>query len=88
MASNSTISISFRIQDGADGLKTLAMDAKELQKFLSNTVSEAEKLNKQFVNFAAFAAGVSAFASSIKQLSDGLQQLTSVVICFDFIIFV
>ncbi len=83
MASNSTISISFRIQDGADGLKTLAMDAKELQKFLSNTVSEAEKLNKQFVNFAAFAAGVSAFASSIKQLSDGLQQLTSESVQFE-----
>lgn len=50
MASNSTISISFKVVDGADGIRTLMTATGHLRKFLSATVTEADKLNKKFVN--------------------------------------
>lgn len=76
MASNSTISMSFKLVDGADGMKTLIASTQDLQKFLSATVTEAEKLNKKFVNFAAIATGLSSIRDAVNQLSATLQNLT------------
>ena len=38
MASNSAISISFRVADGENGLKKLTVNAKELHKVMQATV--------------------------------------------------
>ena len=57
MASDSTISVGFKFDNGKDGLKKLILDADELRKAMGKTVSETEKLNKKFINFAAIATG-------------------------------
>lgn len=68
MASNSTISISFKVVDGADGIKTLTAATGDLQKFLSASVTEAEKLNKKFVNFAALATGLDSLSGALSSI--------------------
>ncbi len=47
MSKNSSISISFKIEDGADGLKTLTMDAKNLKTALESTVKAADNLKNR-----------------------------------------
>ena len=76
MASNSTISISFELKDGKNVLKTLTVEAKDLQKFLNATVSEADKLNKKFINFAAVATGIDAISKSIKSVQGIIGELS------------
>ncbi len=76
MASNSSISISFELKDGKNVLKTLTVDAKDLQKFLNATVSEADKLNKKFINFAAVATGIDAISKSIKSVQGIICELS------------
>ena len=47
MASNSVISISFRVADGENGLKKLTMDANELRKVMQATVGISTELQKK-----------------------------------------
>lgn len=47
MVSNSTISISFKIADGADGLKKLTVDAKALRNVMKETVGITTELNRR-----------------------------------------
>ena len=76
MASNSTISISFELKDGKDGLKVLSVQAKDLQKVLGATVSEADKLNKQFINFAAVATGIDSVSNTFKSVQSVINDLS------------
>lgn len=46
MAANNTISVSFVMKDGANGLKTLIANADDLRKVLSATTTTADKLTK------------------------------------------
>lgn len=54
MASNSTISISFKIADGADGLKKLTIDAEALRKVMKETVGVSTELEKKGHQFCSF----------------------------------
>lgn len=72
----STVSISFKVDDGGKGLKTLTVDANALKKAMSATVKEAEGLKKSFINFAAFATGVSAVQDTIRSLQSSVKDLT------------
>ena len=45
MASTSTISVSFRMEDGANEMKTLVLNTKELHKFL---VAGSKREGKEF----------------------------------------
>lgn len=47
MVSNSTISISFKIADGADGLKKLTVDAKALRNVMKGTAVLPPNLNRR-----------------------------------------
>ena len=76
MASNSSISISFELKDGKNVLKTLTVDAKDLQKFLNATVSEADKLNKKFINFAAVATGIDSVSNTFKSVQSVINDLS------------
>lgn len=76
MSTKSTISLSFKIEEGADGLKALAVDANELKKALAGTVKVAERLKKPFINFAALATSISAAQNAISGLQSSLQGLT------------
>lgn len=44
MSSKSTISISFKVEDGAKGLKALTIDAEGLSKALRSNLTEAERM--------------------------------------------
>lgn len=76
MASNSTISFSFKLEDGADGLKKLTLDAGNLKKVMGAVVTEAEALEKPFINFAAFSTGIDSLNSSLNHLLAVSKELT------------
>ena len=65
MASNSTISISFKISDGADGLKKLTVDAEALRKVMKETVDISIGLKKNIINFAALCTGIDSDRKSV-----------------------
>ena len=49
MSRKSTISISFKIEEGADGFKQLIADASGQRKSMQSTVTEADNLgNRMF----------------------------------------
>ncbi len=68
MASNSTISISFKISDGADGLKKLTVDAEALRKVMKETVDISIGLKKNIINFAALCTGIDSVSNSFNNL--------------------
>ena len=76
MASNSTISIGFKIENGRDGFKNLITDAESLQKVLASTVTEAQKLEKRYMNFSAVAKSFSAVEDSIRQLGSVISDIS------------
>ena len=76
MAKDSTISISFELKDGTNGFKILTVGAKDLQKVLDATVTEAQRLNDRFVNFAAIATGVNAVSDTLTSLLGTLSELS------------
>ncbi len=77
MAANNTISVSFVMKDGANGLKVLTANADDLRKVMSATVTAAEKINKQFINFAAFSKSLNAVSDTISSLKSVMGDLSS-----------
>lgn len=76
MAKNETISISFKVLDGADGLKTLTVDAKNLEVALKSTVKAADNLKTPFINFAASTTSIEAVQNVIQNFQSALKGLT------------
>ena len=76
MSTKSTISISFKIEDGVNGLKTMTVDANSLKTALSATVKAADDLKKPFINFASISTGVTAVQSVIQNIQSALKGLT------------
>lgn len=83
MAGKGTISISFRIDDGKDGLKNLIVDAKALRAVLEANARAAQQAQSRFIDMAAAATSLRGFADSASQLSDGLNSLTAEAGAFD-----
>lgn len=77
MASNNTISISFKIEEGEGGFKQLVTDAESFKKAMKSAVEEAEKLKPEAVNFAAIATGITATNNAVGQLLSIIQGLTA-----------
>ena len=73
MAGKSTISITFKLDGDAKGFKDLAKDAEGLKAVISSTVSEAQQLKGNVINFAALATGINATARSFSQLEGGMK---------------
>lgn len=73
---NSTISMSFRMEDDGKGMKTLVADADSLRKMLGFTVKEAEKLKKPLVSFAAVGMGLDQVNSAFTGLNNACRALT------------
>ncbi len=76
MASNSTISIAVKLVDGKDGLKELTFTAKDLRKAMKGVLTESDKLNRKFINFAAVATGVDSLKAGIDSIRSTLSDLT------------
>ena len=75
MAGKSTISITFKLDGDAKGFKDLAKDAEGLKTIISSTVSQAQQLKGNVINFAALATGIDAAARSFSQLEGGMKNL-------------
>lgn len=77
MASNSTISISFKIEDAKGGFQELVADAESFKKAIKSAVEEVENLKSYTVNFAALATGITAANNSLNQLVSALNSVTA-----------
>ena len=75
MAGKSTISITFRLDSDGKGFKDLANDAEGLKKVITSTVTEAQQLKGNVINFAALATGIDAAQRSFNQLHTGMKNL-------------
>lgn len=73
---NSTISITFKVDDKNHSFKVLAKDADGLKKALSSTVSEAENLHNRVLRWANAANAARAFGGVINQLQSTFKSLT------------
>lgn len=76
MSRKSTISISFKLEDGDKGFKKLTLDAEGLRKVMQSTVTEAEKLEKNVINFAALSTSIDSIGKSLNDVCDVLKGLT------------
>lgn len=83
MAGKGTISISFRIDDGKDGLKNLTVDAKALRAVLEANARAAQQAQSRLFQMAAAATTFRGLADVFSQLSDGLNSLTAEAGAFD-----
>ena len=77
MAGKSTISITFKLDGDGKGFKDLANDAEGLKKIVSSTISEAQQLNTEAINFASVASGINQMQESLTTLRDALADLTA-----------
>ncbi|MDE6669844.1 MAG: hypothetical protein K2K26_09220 [Muribaculaceae bacterium] len=71
--SNRTISIGFKFENGADGFRNLVMNAEDLRRALSATVTQAQNLNRSVINFSQLAQGMEAFKSALSGSSSFLR---------------
>ncbi|MDE5594040.1 MAG: hypothetical protein K2I89_00505, partial [Muribaculaceae bacterium] len=76
MASKSTISISFKIADGADGLKTLSLNAEGLAKALRMNVAEADRVRTKLANLSSISVGIGQLQGVIRNFQSVLKGLT------------
>ena len=77
MAGKSTINITFKLDSDGKGFKDLANDAEGLKKVITSTVTEAQQLKGNVINFAALATGIDAAQRSFNQLQAGMQNLAN-----------
>lgn len=71
------INITYLADGDATGLKELAKSSEGVKNALKATVSEAEQLKGNVINFAALATGLKAAQESFSALSQGMQSLVA-----------
>ncbi|MCM1517536.1 MAG: hypothetical protein NC117_02720 [Pseudoflavonifractor sp.] len=75
MASNSTISISFRI-DEAGGFKKLTVDAEGLRRVMQSTVSTTTELEKEMQDFSSLCMCIDSVNTSLQKVQNVLTGLS------------
>ncbi len=83
MAGKDTITISFAVKDGENGLKTLILDADGFRKVMEDNVRITEKFQKKIFETAAKATSFQAADSAVQQLNGFMQNLTAESIGFN-----
>jgi len=76
MASKATISIGFKLEDAEGGFRKLILDADALRQVMNANVTEADKLGKDFVNFAAVATSLESVSSTLDSLQSAVKEYT------------
>ena len=76
MSSNSTISISFKVEDGANGLKALTIDAQGLSKALRSDMTEAERLKSSLATMSSISVGIGQLQGVVQGFQSALKGLT------------
>lgn len=82
MASDSAISISFRITDDANGFKTLTADADAFRKIMAETVNVVNQMQDKVFRQASSATVYKSVAESVNQLNSALKAVTSESVSF------
>ncbi len=77
MASNSTVTISFRIDDQGKGFKALTMDADSLRRVMQSNIEVADRLDNRLVNFAAVTASIKGVTDAVSTVTDEFRTLTA-----------
>lgn len=82
MASNTTISIGFKVETGEGGLQKLVVDSQALKKAMEANIVESKALERSLldvtaVNFAAFSQCVANVSSAIGSIKGIVGDLTS-----------
>ena len=75
MAGKTTISITFKLDGDSKSFKDLAKNADGLKQVITSTLSEAQQLKGNVINFAALATGIDAAQRSFSQLQNGMKDL-------------
>ena len=75
MASQSTISIGFKIDNGKNGFNELIIDANALRKALSSTVTESEKLKKDLINLSAISTAMKSSKEAFSELAGAIKNV-------------
>ncbi|MBD5182539.1 MAG: hypothetical protein HDS99_01935 [Bacteroidales bacterium] len=73
---NTTISIGFKMQSGANGLQSLTLDAKDLKMALNAVTTEVQQMNTDFINFAALCTGIEGLKSTLSSCMATLTEWT------------
>lgn len=76
MASNSTISISYKLEESGDGFNKAIIKVEDLRNVLTSAVKEAEQLKSPVINFAALATGIDSINNTLSSLQKALKGLT------------
>lgn len=76
MAGKNTISISFEVTDGRDGLKTLTLDADALRKVMEQNVKVSQNMQEKVLGLAATVTVFKGVADAFGQLSGLFGKLT------------
>ena len=74
---NTTISIGFKMQSGANGLQSLTLDAKDLKMALNAVTTEVQQMNTGFINFAALCTGIDGIKNTLNSCMASLNEWTS-----------
>ncbi|MDE6380676.1 MAG: hypothetical protein K2L11_09400, partial [Muribaculaceae bacterium] len=72
-----TISIGFQIQNNGNGFQELILDADKFKNLLTQTVTEAKKLDDKMINFGSISIGLDALSSAFQQLQGFTKEFTS-----------
>lgn len=75
MSSNTTISIGWKIEDAGNGFQTVTMSAEDLRRVLRATAEESERVQRNFVNFAAVCTSIDSVSSTIDSLKSVVDDL-------------
>ncbi|MDO4334390.1 MAG: hypothetical protein Q4C37_00955 [Bacteroidales bacterium] len=76
MAGKNTISISFEVTDGRDGLKTLTLDADALRKVMEQNVRVSQNMQEEVLGLAAAVTVAKGVSGAFGQLSGLFGKLT------------
>lgn len=76
MAGKGTVSISFIVEEGKDGLKKLTMDAASLKKIMEENVRVTQRMNNKFIDMAAICTSVDSISNVFNRLQSTLSDLS------------
>ncbi|MDE5976678.1 MAG: hypothetical protein K2G69_09030, partial [Muribaculaceae bacterium] len=75
MANNTTISIGWKIEDAGGGFRTVTMSAEDLRRVLRATAEETERVQRNFLNFAAVCTSIDSVSNTISSLKSVVDDL-------------
>lgn len=76
MAANTTISISYKLEESGDGFNKAIIKAEDLHEALKSAVKQVDQLKSPMINFAALATSIDSVNNSLRSLQNTFKGLT------------